>query len=75
MDGQNDINIKDKGKKYKMIIEKEITEEKADNLKMKEVYRFKEFHGKNDNRATKNFKNENKSEKDINTNTITKKSI
>ena len=33
------------------------TEEKADNLKMKEVYRFKEFHGKNDNRATKNLKN------------------
>ena len=69
---KNDINIKDKGKKYKMIIEKEITEEKADNLKMKEVYRFKEFHGKNDNRATKNFKNENKSEKDINTNIISK---
>ena len=55
-----------------MIIEKEITEEKADNLKMKEVYRFKEFHGKNDNRATKNLKNENKSEKDINTNIISK---
>ncbi len=63
-----DITIKEKDKskntgsnkkeeKFKVIIEKEIVEDKYDNFKVKEVYRYKEFIKTKNSNSSKNIKN------------------
>ena len=55
-----DVKNKEKEKEFKVIIEKEIIEDKYDNFKVKEIYRYKEFVKKRNNNSSKIIKYQSK---------------